>query len=59
MAVPVLALVFTKLVKNRYVKYAKFLDNNNPKLNLKIYIRHKNTIFNQRIESLEKIKMML
>lgn len=39
-AKPTLTLVPAKLLKNWKVEYAKFLDIDNPKQNLKIYIEH-------------------
>lgn len=49
MAELVLALVPAKLIKNWLVKYAKFLNTNGPKLNLKVYIKYKSAILNKKI----------
>lgn len=38
----ILALIFIKLIKNGQVKCTRFLDTNNSKLNLKIYIEYRN-----------------
>lgn len=51
---PVLVLSSAKLVKNWQIEYVKFLDTNNLKLNLKVYIRHKSKILNKRIEMPKK-----
>lgn len=53
-----LALVPAKLVKNEQAKYAKFLDTNDPKLNLKIYIGHKSATLDKKIGTFEGKKMM-
>lgn len=53
-----LALVFAKLVKNWQAKCAKFSDTNDPKLNFKIYIKYRNAIFNKKIGTHKKKKIM-
>ncbi len=57
-AKPTLTLVPAKLLKNWKVEYAKFLDIDNPKQNLKIYIEHWIATFNKRIEMPKRKKMM-
>lgn len=44
-----LTLISIKLVKNQQAKYAKFLDTNDLKLNIKIYIRYKSITVNKKI----------
>lgn len=48
-AKPELALVSAKLVKNLWVKWAKFLYTNNTKLYLKIYNKYKSVIVDKKI----------
>lgn len=59
MARSVLALVSAKLVKNWQAEYAKFLDIDDPKLNLNVYIRHKSVILNERIGTPKGKKMKI
>lgn len=59
MTEPVLALVSVKLIKNWQVKWAKFLDTDDLKLNLKIYIKYKSAIVNKRIGMSKKKEMMI
>lgn len=56
---PVLALVPTKLVKNWQAQCTKFLDTDYPKLNIKVYIRHRSVTFNERIGLPKGKKMMI
>ena len=54
----VLALVLAKLVKNWQAECAKFLDADDSKLNLKVYIRHKSVTLDERNGTLKGKKMM-
>lgn len=54
----VLALVPTKLVKNWQAECAKFLDTDDLKLNLKIYIKYRSAALDKRIGSSKGKKMM-
>lgn len=56
---PILALVFVNVVKNWEVECTNFLDTDNQKLDLKVYIRHRITTLNERIKIFEGKKMMI
>lgn len=49
-----ISISFTKFVKNWQIKCAKFLDIDDPKQNLKVYIEYKSILFNKKIEIIEK-----
>lgn len=55
---PALVLVLTKLIENGQVECAKFLDAEDFKLNLKLYIEYKSAILDERIRMHKKKKMM-
>lgn len=57
-AEPALALVPTKLIKNWQIEYAKFLDTDDPKLNLKVYIGHRSITLDERIGMSEGKKII-
>lgn len=46
---PLLVLASAKFVKNWQAEYAKFLDINDSKLNLKDNMRHRSVTLNERI----------
>lgn len=51
-------MIHAKLVKNWQGKSAKFLNIDDPKLNLNVYIRYKSAIFDKKIRTPEEKKMM-
>lgn len=51
-------MVFIKFVKNWQTKCIKFLDINDIKLNLKVYIRYRNVILNKKIRTSKQKKIM-
>lgn len=54
-----LALIHAKLVKIWQAKCAKFLDIDDPKLNLNIYIGHKSVTLDEKIRIPEEKKMII
>lgn len=58
MAGSVLVFVAVKFVKNWQAEYAKFLDTDDQKLNLKIYIGYRSVTLNEKIRISEKMKMI-
>ena len=56
---PALLLVFAKFVKNWQTKCAKFFDTNDFKLNLKLYIRHRNATLEEIVKMPKKKKIII
>lgn len=55
---PALALVPAKLEKNWHAECVKFFDIDDSQLNLKVYMRHKNTTLDEKIGMPQRKKMM-